>query len=101
MPTSRSLRKIGTRKCARKLTLTAKIYQWFSIETEYYTALHRKTQLTDDKKRFNTHLGSLRQDNHGTDREIARLKKFSKADQNHKIQDEEHKKNTDDIIKQN
>lgn len=51
-----------------------------AIETEYYTALHRKTQLTDDKKRFNTHLGSLRQDNHGTDREIARLKKFSKAD---------------------
>jgi len=68
-----------------------------SIETEFYSALHRKTQLTEDKKRLNTHLGTLRQDNHGTDREIARLKKFSKADQVHKQQEEEHKKNTDDV----
>lgn len=97
MLTLKNSGRTRTRRWDRKLTLTAKIYHLFSIETEYYSALHRKTQLTEDKKRLNTHLGTLRQDNHGTDREIARLKKFSKADQVHKQQEEEHKKNTDDI----
>jgi len=67
-------------------------------ETELFASQHKKSQLAEDKKRLNAHLGVYRSDNAGTDRKIKQQKHFnSKRENAHKLMNEEWTKNSDEI----